>query len=398
MKILKMLLLTPRQSFALQNFATPLGKGVTPPSQANNLIGGVIFAMLAGLAACYIGVQMVERLFIAIPQTAGTAISAQSVARLNDQGLTESEFPTVISHPLTTYEIRQTGNITALNVNRNATLIGTNDTFPFVTGKQMTHGRFFDRSASHYRHQVAVLNEAAAFEFFGTIEATGNRMYIGNAPYSVVGVIDNGDTSNFAVYIPLQGAHIETIAANLRFNPKEHIINEWQQIGVTHERYHFVNFGILSQVVQNYFIIALTMIGVGFLVLGINKAIKLTKNEWHDIQIHGISRWSVCITIGGCAVVIILTATALALGIDAFERALVAFDSMGMLTNAGRTDAFAVQISQITRYVNISAGLFAGFLAVYFVLVGNRLLKSNVCKKLILARQERLCNNSVDMS
>ncbi|MCL1843136.1 MAG: SAM-dependent methyltransferase [Defluviitaleaceae bacterium] len=35
-------LLTPRQSFALQNFATPLEKGVTPPSQTNNLIGGVI--------------------------------------------------------------------------------------------------------------------------------------------------------------------------------------------------------------------------------------------------------------------------------------------------------------------------------------------------------------------
>ncbi|MCL1842742.1 MAG: methylated-DNA--[protein]-cysteine S-methyltransferase [Defluviitaleaceae bacterium] len=26
----------------MQNFATPLGKGVTPPSQTNNLIGGVI--------------------------------------------------------------------------------------------------------------------------------------------------------------------------------------------------------------------------------------------------------------------------------------------------------------------------------------------------------------------
>ncbi|MCL1843189.1 MAG: prepilin-type N-terminal cleavage/methylation domain-containing protein [Defluviitaleaceae bacterium] len=33
--------LTPRQSFALQSFA-PLGKGVAPPSQTNNLIGGVI--------------------------------------------------------------------------------------------------------------------------------------------------------------------------------------------------------------------------------------------------------------------------------------------------------------------------------------------------------------------
>ncbi|MCL1883378.1 MAG: CCA tRNA nucleotidyltransferase [Defluviitaleaceae bacterium] len=39
---MKISLLTPRQSFALQNFATPLGKGVTPPSQMNNLIGGVI--------------------------------------------------------------------------------------------------------------------------------------------------------------------------------------------------------------------------------------------------------------------------------------------------------------------------------------------------------------------
>ena len=42
LKPLKDLLLTPRQSFASQNFDTPLGKGVTPPSQANNLIGGVI--------------------------------------------------------------------------------------------------------------------------------------------------------------------------------------------------------------------------------------------------------------------------------------------------------------------------------------------------------------------
>ncbi|MCL1884301.1 MAG: tRNA pseudouridine(55) synthase TruB [Defluviitaleaceae bacterium] len=40
-------LLTPRQSFALQNFATPLGKGVTPPSQANNLVGGVIIGLFA---------------------------------------------------------------------------------------------------------------------------------------------------------------------------------------------------------------------------------------------------------------------------------------------------------------------------------------------------------------
>jgi len=36
-------ILTPRQSFALQNFATPLRKGVTPPSQMDNLIGGVIY-------------------------------------------------------------------------------------------------------------------------------------------------------------------------------------------------------------------------------------------------------------------------------------------------------------------------------------------------------------------
>ncbi|MCL1843216.1 MAG: 1-deoxy-D-xylulose-5-phosphate synthase [Defluviitaleaceae bacterium] len=40
-------MLTPRQSFALQNFATPLGKGVTPPSQTNNLIGGVMFHAFA---------------------------------------------------------------------------------------------------------------------------------------------------------------------------------------------------------------------------------------------------------------------------------------------------------------------------------------------------------------
>ncbi|MCL1843317.1 MAG: hypothetical protein FWF79_05850 [Defluviitaleaceae bacterium] len=40
-------LLTPRQSFVLQNSDTPLGKGVTPPSQTNNLIGGVICGVRA---------------------------------------------------------------------------------------------------------------------------------------------------------------------------------------------------------------------------------------------------------------------------------------------------------------------------------------------------------------
>ncbi|MCL2047187.1 MAG: hypothetical protein FWG87_00525 [Defluviitaleaceae bacterium] len=34
--------LTPRQSLALQDFDTPLGKGVTPPSQRCDLVGGVI--------------------------------------------------------------------------------------------------------------------------------------------------------------------------------------------------------------------------------------------------------------------------------------------------------------------------------------------------------------------
>jgi len=52
-------LLTPQQSFALQNFATPLGKGVTPPSQTNNLIGGVIQSPDASdWCRCILGLHM----------------------------------------------------------------------------------------------------------------------------------------------------------------------------------------------------------------------------------------------------------------------------------------------------------------------------------------------------
>ncbi|MCL1844045.1 MAG: CheB methylesterase domain-containing protein [Defluviitaleaceae bacterium] len=59
-------IVTPRQNFALQNFDTPLEKGVTPPSQTNNLVGGVVIAMGASTG----GVEALELILAEFPETA----------------------------------------------------------------------------------------------------------------------------------------------------------------------------------------------------------------------------------------------------------------------------------------------------------------------------------------
>lgn len=336
----------------------------------------VILVTVVGLAFSFFAVHRSAMLFFAIPITGGTSISAHMAESLNDHRFLtadENSFMDVTSEVLLTYEKRQSGNINALNVNRTVQLVGTNHTYPFVMGKQMIHGRFFSRDALVYRHQVAVLNEIAAFEFFGTTQASGNRLEINGDIYSVAGVIADGN-ENAMVYVPatIIGGQIEALAANLAFNTEEHIVNVWRQLGIIDTHYDFVNLGTIRQVIQDRLWLALISLAMGSVAFGLRWFVKFAVRKWHELQLlrreiynKEVIRTAVAWTLlFSWVMVAVLAGVILFLGLDAFDRMLIAYDSVGMLSQIS-TNSFAAVISQMVRWNNISLVLFFGFIVAY---------------------------------
>lgn len=82
-------------------------------------------------------------------------------------------------------------------------VVGTNDNFPYFLKGSMLGGTFFNKIYLEKKCKVAVINEKAAFELFGTTSGLGNRIYIGQQVYEVIGVIENSYLKNTAqIYLP----------------------------------------------------------------------------------------------------------------------------------------------------------------------------------------------------
>jgi hypothetical protein len=347
--------------------------------------------VLGGLAVSAYQVSQQERLFLAIPKTSGNSISVNAVEDINDRAAlltygNEAERRT-ISRVTLTYEKRQNSSINALHSRHDANLIGTNHSHPFVFNNNLIHGSFFSQEALQHAHNAAVLNKTAAFEMFGTIYAAGNELRIENMPqggpsvYRVLGVIDDGDEENINVYVPvtLLGNAVDTLAANFSVNhdlSAEYIQTIWQQLGITADRYHLVNFDTLNTVVRDRLILLSFFLSAGLLLWCISKAIKMAKKEFHTLNnlrremymidllksaaFRRMTGHAVCTTA-------MIAATGL-IGLNAFGRGLLAYDTHGMLTDV-HSEAFAIQLELIAHWYNISLLFFLGGVVVFLGLV-----------------------------
>ena len=84
-----------------------------------------------------------------------------------------------------------------------ATVIATNDNYSYFTGLEIEEGTFFNQIQADRKLSVAVLNEEAAYQFFGNYDCIGESLYLDQNVFEVIGIVrEQGDEGEAKVYIP----------------------------------------------------------------------------------------------------------------------------------------------------------------------------------------------------
>jgi hypothetical protein len=85
------------------------------------------------------------------------------------------------------------------------TVIATNENYPYFTGLDVQEGAFFNGIQEERELQVAVLSKTAAYDLFGNDNCIGETVFINQASYKVIGIVDEKNTDETAkIYIPYQ--------------------------------------------------------------------------------------------------------------------------------------------------------------------------------------------------
>lgn len=84
-----------------------------------------------------------------------------------------------------------------------ATVIATNENYSYFTGMEITEGTFFNHVQDDRKLSVVVLNETAAYQFFGNYECIGEKLYLDRNAFEVIGIIrEQGEQEEAKIYIP----------------------------------------------------------------------------------------------------------------------------------------------------------------------------------------------------
>ena len=326
---------------------------------------------MAVLGFSFFAVQNIANVVIAIPSQGGTYVSIEAVEGINDRRLVQivddMAITSVTAEAIQTYENRVSGVVTAINVNHTVQLIGTNHSYPFVMGREMVAGGFFTRDAFYYRHLATVINEAAAFSFFGSTNVVGETLQINGQLYTVVGVISSEGDATVYIPAPLLGTQVEAVAASLQFNSFEEIVNQWTQIGITEARYEFINLGIMRQVVQDRLWLSFAFIVILCCVSWVKITTKKATKQWQKVQSYRrdmyakeLLRTSVLwVLLYWCVLAVVNIGIVVYLILVAFEKILLAYASRGMLSGVSAS-AFSDVIINATWLNNLSLVFFCG--------------------------------------
>lgn len=82
-------------------------------------------------------------------------------------------------------------------------VVGTNEDYPYLAGRRMKEGAWFNGLHAQRGSRTAVLNEAAALEFFGTTRSQMNQIQLDGLEYTVLGVVRE-EEETAVVYIPYE--------------------------------------------------------------------------------------------------------------------------------------------------------------------------------------------------
>ena len=83
------------------------------------------------------------------------------------------------------------------------TVIATNDNYSYFSGMQIRSGAFFNSVHEDRKMAVAVLNEAAAYQMFGNYDCIGERIYLNQSAFTVIGIVkESGNVDEAKIYVP----------------------------------------------------------------------------------------------------------------------------------------------------------------------------------------------------
>lgn len=84
-----------------------------------------------------------------------------------------------------------------------APVIATNENYSYFTGMEITEGTFFNHVQADRKLSVVVLNETAAYQFFGNYECIGEKLYLDQNAFEVIGIIrEQGEQEEAKIYMP----------------------------------------------------------------------------------------------------------------------------------------------------------------------------------------------------
>lgn len=183
--------------------------------------------------------------------------------------LCETEF-------LLTYETRKQAKVQAIQSEHTVILIGTNSCYPQIMNFRMVDGNFFTKSAWEAGNRHVVLNEIAAFQLFGSICSSGNRIKTEGEIWIVTGVIEDKDEENANLYIPSSTGDTQIGALMVLMSDgigKEYIKNELKQLNIYDTQYEITDLSAYSDAfIQRFrvaFKIALCIMILSFICFGI---------------------------------------------------------------------------------------------------------------------------------
>ena len=327
--------------------------------KTRNVCGLIMLIMLVGLVVSYYFTRQLPDIVIAVPLISGTSINAQIIEEANARGM------------MFTYENRRFEYVTTLNTTHNIVIIATNHALPFVMNYTFTHGRFFNEYAVRYNHRVAVLNMESAFALFRTYEATGNEITIGGQPYRIIGVV-NDNRAGKNIYIPFSGNTVESVASGHGL----FTTGEWQRMGITNERYRFIDFAALRTVIWDKVVLAIFILLFGVLAIMLRKSATLMKIQVKQIKLllksvylrelySKLPLWKLIgLSVASLGMIIFMGFMVT----DAIWRILIAIEAQGSLVGL-QSAAFAEQLLEMARWYNASKLFFLGFVLFYALLI-----------------------------
>ena len=208
------------------------------------LVGTAVYAYTIGSS----------QVIIFIPRQDGRDLSLHDL-----QEIEESRFPLA-------YGVEKDQTTQALQKSHAVTLWATNGFYAQILQLPLLSGSYFTPEAIIQSSRTAALNRLAAFNLFGGNACIGEEITLNHDAYTITGVIEDGDTQNANVYIPITCLTPakspntvfvqETAGASLAY-----MLSILSSAGISETSHRAIRLGDLSRMVQER-----TLLGAGFLI------------------------------------------------------------------------------------------------------------------------------------